>query len=137
MRIFGTTCEQAREPQGAGPVRELHRPACGAASGGRPRTRRGEAKIRQLIETLDLRKDEAIERTFKVCLSMTRRLACPASAKYLPSCTSCVEYAACFLQISQMSACRHGFEHAAAALAMHRCDILRDARPVMPIGASA
>lgn len=26
---------------------------------------RGEAKIKQLIETLDLRKDEAIERTFK------------------------------------------------------------------------
>ena len=27
---------------------------------------RGEAKIKQLIDTLDLRKDEAIERTFKV-----------------------------------------------------------------------
>ncbi len=27
---------------------------------------RGEAKIKQLIQTLDLRKDEAIERTFKV-----------------------------------------------------------------------
>ena len=29
---------------------------------------RGEAKIRQLIDTLDLRKDEAIERTFKARL---------------------------------------------------------------------
>ena len=28
-------------------------------------TARAEAKIRQLIQTLDLRKDEAIERTFK------------------------------------------------------------------------
>lgn len=27
---------------------------------------RGETKIKQLIDTLDLRKDEAIERTFKV-----------------------------------------------------------------------
>lgn len=31
----------------------------------------GEAKIRQLIDTLDLRKDEAIERTFKVRVLMT------------------------------------------------------------------
>ena len=29
--------------------------------------RKGEGKIRDLIQTLDLRKDEAVERTFKVC----------------------------------------------------------------------
>lgn len=28
---------------------------------------RAEAKINQLIETLDMHKDECIERTFKVC----------------------------------------------------------------------
>ncbi len=28
--------------------------------------RKGEGKIRDLIQTLDLRKDEAVERTFKV-----------------------------------------------------------------------
>ena len=32
---------------------------------------RGEAKIKQLIQTLDLRKDEAIERTFKAGLPIT------------------------------------------------------------------
>ena len=44
---------------------------------------RGEAKIKQLIQTLDLRKDEAIERTFKVpcpvCLSHPRKRYCRQS----------------------------------------------------------
>ena len=48
---------------------------------------RGEAKIKQLIQTLDLRKDEAIERTFKVgCTAMQAtptvlppRIACAAA----------------------------------------------------------
>ena len=40
-------------------------------------TARAEAKIRQLIQTLDLRKDEAIERTFKV-----RRGPVPACAQH-------------------------------------------------------
>ena len=35
---------------------------------------RGEAKIKQLIDVLDMRKDEAIERTFKVGLGMTAGL---------------------------------------------------------------
>jgi structural maintenance of chromosome 3 (chondroitin sulfate proteoglycan 6) len=35
---------------------------------------RGEAKIRQLIDTLDLRKDEAIERTFKARAAVDRGL---------------------------------------------------------------
>ena len=39
---------------------------------------KGEAKIRQLIQTLDLRKDEAIERTFKVpCPACCGSSACP------------------------------------------------------------
>jgi hypothetical protein len=33
----------------------------------RDESRVAEAKIQQLITTLDMRKDEAIERTFKVC----------------------------------------------------------------------
>lgn len=31
---------------------------------------KGEEKINQLIRTLDLRKEEAIERTFKVCCAL-------------------------------------------------------------------
>lgn len=47
----------------------------------------GEAKIQQLITTLDMRKDEAIERTFKVC-RLTDNLVCSvlhASCKILLS----------------------------------------------------
>ena len=40
--------------------------------------RKAEAKIRDLIQTLDLRKDEAIERTFKVG---TRRSSQPGGRK--------------------------------------------------------
>ncbi len=36
---------------------------------------KGEAKIKQLIQTLDLRKDEAIERTFKVNVNVSCWLA--------------------------------------------------------------
>ena len=43
-------------------------------------TEKGDAKIRQLIDTLDMRKDEAIERTFKV-----GKLACLIT-DYFASC---------------------------------------------------
>ena len=36
---------------------------------------RGEDKIKQLIQTLDMRKDEAIERTFKVLHSRQRTVS--------------------------------------------------------------
>lgn len=43
-------------------------------------TARAEAKIRQLIQTLDLRKDEAIERTFKARHNPLRVCSCCKSA---------------------------------------------------------
>lgn len=47
---------------------------------------RGEAKIKQLIQTLDLRKDEAIERTFKVGFSQP---LCTTQSS-LPSRRACI-----------------------------------------------
>ena len=51
---------------------------------------RGEAKIKQLIQTLDLRKDEAIERTFKVgraasAGSSSPRVTAPQNTMQCPS----------------------------------------------------
>ena len=45
---------------------------------------RGEDKIKQLIQTLDMRKDEAIERTFKVIPLQNLHL-CPTSDLLAPT----------------------------------------------------
>ena len=47
---------------------------------------KGEAKIKQLIQTLDLRKDEAIERTFKVTFAEQAQMPRPAKPDLLTNC---------------------------------------------------